>query len=478
MFYSLLSNLYKTNPKSTKMTYSLGPLHFDNPFEFDWALLAPVTSMMQNGINIDLDKKNLFSAEYTSRWRNEQQKLNSVAGYEVNVNSHGATGQVAQLLYGDIGLPERRYKNRVTTAEAALRSLLGLCESKVKKSSAASRVKWLRGYISIMEILKVRSIRKRLSNYINAKVDNDGHMRCTISIGGTETGRFSHSKTLWGTGCNLATVPRELRSMFIADRGKELAEFDLNRGESWVYSHLAEDPEMMAIHQQGRDFHKETACTISTAFGEAIRLEDWPALEKASPEKAYKLRFLGKKTNHATTYLEGPLKGAEEVNKEADDTGITCTSAQFKDAQRFWFRKYSRIKGWWKSTEGELSDTRTLETPFGRIRTFYGHWGNELLKEAVAYRPQGTSVDYLNLAMLNVYSHLILPDRRWGLDLLHQNHDSILVQYDREHRDEVVKAIIDHMTYEIDINNYAITIPIEAEVGPSWGELKAWEEAA
>ena len=455
--------------------YKIGPLVYDNPFAFDMALLAPITSMMTNGINIDIDKKNEFSAEYTSRWRHRQEKLDAILGYNLNVNS---PKQVAECLYGDLGLPERRYKGKVTTGEPSLRSLLALCESKAKKSSPQSRLKWLRGYLTLMELLKIRSLRKRLSSYINTRIDNDGHMRCTISIGGTETGRFSHSKTLWGTGCNLATVPRELRSMFIADRGKEIAELDLNRGESWIYSHLASDPEMMAIYQEGRDFHIETACAISTAFGNLIRLEDWPELEREHPEHAYKLRFIGKKTNHATTYKEGPFTGAAGVNKEADDTGITCTAAQFKDAQRLWLRKYVRIPVWWKELEGELGESRTLETTFGRIRTFYGHWGEELFREATAYKPQSTSVDYINLALLNVWHNIVVPDRRWKLQLLHQNHDSILIQYEEEFRDEVLSTLIDHMTYEIEVNNYKIVIPIKAQVGHSWGELSDWEKAA
>jgi DNA polymerase I-like protein with 3'-5' exonuclease and polymerase domains len=330
-----------------------------------------------------------------------------------------------------------------------------------------------------MELLKIRSLRKRLSSYINAKVDNDGRMRCTISVGGTETGRFSHSKTLWGTGCNLATIPRELRSMFIADTDCELAELDLNRGESWVYSHLASDPVMMAIHREGRDFHVETACAISTAFDEApIRVEEWSDFEASKPEKAYKLRFLGKKDNHASAYRMGPMKGAEEVNKMADDTGITCTSAQFKEAQRLWIRKYSQVPNWWKEIESKLGVDRTLSTAFGRVRTFYGHWGDELFKEATAYVPQSTSVDYLNLGLLNVHHNLVEPDKKWDLRLLHQNHDSILIQYSREYRDEVLAKVIDYMTHTIEVNGYDISIPIEAQVGQSWGELSDWEKAA
>lgn len=439
------------------------------------ALQEPVWYMMNAGIRIDVERKNQFSAEYTNRWLSEQQKLNSVVGIELNVNSNP---QVSSWLYKELRLPPRRTrdpktgKSKLTTDEAALRSLIAICEEKMRQMKTnRAKARWLRGYLSIMLILKIRAIRKRLSSYINAQIDNDSHMRTTISVGGTETGRFSHSKTLWGTGCNLATIPKELRSMFIADRGKELAEFDLNRGESWVYAHLSEDPEMMRIHIEGGDFHSETASAISMSLGEYLTVEEIHEGDKAGDPRMFKIRFLGKKTNHASAYRQGPYKGAESVNKEADDTGITMTVGQFKKALVAWKHKYIRMKSWWDEIERQLDKDRTLTTPYGRIRTFYERWGDELFKEATAYVPQSTSVDYLNVGMLNVYDNIVKPGT-WGLQLLHQNHDSILVQYDEGFRDEVIPAVVDHIQHTVEINGYNIIIPVEASYGYSWGELK------
>lgn len=447
------------------MTYRVGNEEIADPFSFDMALQEPVFYMMQTGMRVDLDKRNEFRAEYEGNWEDQQQKLDSIVGHELNVNSPKA---VQAWLYEELKLPPRRYQNKVTTREPALRSLLAYCEEKTKSAATkASRDRYLRGYISLMQILKIRGIRKRLSSYINAKVDNDIRMRSTISVGGTETGRFSHSKTLWGTGCNLATVPRELRDMFVASPGYELAEFDLNRGESWIYAHLSEDPELLRIHTEFGDFHAETAVAIASAFGEYIR--DWGEFANAHPDKAYKTRYMGKKVNHASAYRMGPFKGAEEVNKEADDTGITCTVTQFKTAQSLWHRKYIRMKAWWSGIEVKLNEDRTLHTPYGRERVFYGHWGEELFKEATAYVPQSTSVDYLNRGMLEVYRRLVLPGF-CGLRLLHQQHDSIVVEYPIEHREKVIQAVMDCLTDSVEINGRTFVIPVEAQYGPRWGK--------
>lgn len=463
------------------MTYILPNRTYETPFEFDMALQEPVFYMMQTGIRVNKETKAILEAEYVQRWGVEQNRLNSVVGRELNVNSPKA---VKKWLYYDLGLPPRRYKGKLTTQETALRSLLSYCENKVVTlKTFKAQQKWVQGYLSILGILKVREIRKRLSSYLSdvdskgkpaPKLDPDGRMRATLSVGGTETARFACSKTLWGTGVNLQTVPRELRIMFIASRGKELAEFDLNRGESWIYSHISEDPEMMRIHLDGGDFHAETAAAISSAFGN--RLEVGWIIENKSGD-GYKIRFLGKKVNHASAYRMGPNKGTETVNDEADDTGITVTVAQFKIAQRLWRNKYIGIKGWWDEIERLLAKDRRLVTPFGRVRDFYSQWGNELFKEATAYVPQSTSVDYLNRGMLSVYLNLVKPGF-CGLRLLHQNHDSILVEYDEGKRDEVIPAIIELMRYEMEIKGHKFVIPIEPAYGQNWGKgLEEWKHA-
>jgi DNA polymerase I-like protein with 3'-5' exonuclease and polymerase domains len=445
---------------------------FDNPFDFDMALTVPVFHMMQHGIRIDNEKRLELKHEFQSQWDLYQMHLNSVVGHSLNVNS---PTQVKEFIYKDLGLPQRRKGGKITADEDALRSLLAICKDKEASITRASaKIRWTRGVLGITLILKIRGLRKLISSYIDIKFDDDGRMRTTLSIGGTKTFRFSSSKTLWQTGCNLQTIPRKMRVMFIADEGKELCEFDLNRGESWVYSHLADEPTMMAIHQEGRDFHTETACAISEIFGETVRIEDWAEFEEADPERAYKLRYIGKRTNHASAYRMGPYRFAEVVNSDADETGITLTQAQAKRAAEAWLGQYPFITSWWADIERQLGkNSRILRTPYGRVRQFHDRWGDSLFKDATAHVPQSTSVDYLNGGMLRVFNNTGLKEGL-GLDLLHQNHDSILVQYDEGKRDEVIPRVIELIESKLLVGKHEITIPVEAQYGQNWYELTAY----
>ena len=449
---------------------------YDTPYDFDMALTEPVFYMMQRGIRIDKDVRNEFHRETHAQWEVFQAQLNSVAGHTLNANS---PKQVKEFLYKEIGLPVRRNRGAVTADETALRSLMALCDNKVKTlQQEKAKFRWKRGYVGILLLLKIRGVRKQISSYIDVNIDDDFRMRTTLTIGGARTFRFSASKTLWDTGCNLQTIPRDLRRMFVADEGKEMAELDLNRGESWVYSHLANEPEMIRIHATGGDFHTETACAISTVFGHFISVGAWKEFEERDPEGAYKLRYLGKKTNHASAYRMGPFRFAEVVNNEADDTGITITIAQAREAQRLWRERYPFIEQWWMDIEDRLNkNSRTLTTPYGRKRTFFGRWGEQLFKEATAHVPQSTSVDYINGGMLRVY-HKLVKEKWHGLELLHQNHDSILIQYNEGDRDVVLPEVMGLLESDLAIGSHTIQIPVEASYGQNWGELTTYAPAA
>lgn len=457
-----------------------------NPFEFDMALQRPVFYMMRRGIRIDRAKKLEFAQEAHDLWDQFQSSLNVVAGGFLNVNS---PKQVHKYLYKELGVTERRKrdpktgKSRVTADEDALRAIMANAEAAMAEAKRDdTKNRHFRIYLSTKLLLRIRGERKIISSYTGCPlecncnkpsyiyVDDDSRMRCTISVGGTETMRFSHSKTLWDTGCNMATISHRLRQMFIADDGYELAELDLNRGESWVYTYLSMDPELLRIHTSGGDFHAETAAIIQGVFGsENLTADEIAALAKSGDKFGYKLRYLGKKRNHASAYRMGPFRAAEVVNEEADDTNITVTPTQMKEAGDLWLGKYFGIRGWWAEIDKQVEDYRYLTTSYGRKRDFYGFMNDSLKKEATAYEPQSTSVDYLNHGMLRVYDELVEPGH-FGLELLHQNHDSILVQYPKQHRDNVIPEMISRIESVVNIRGHNVTIPVEATCGQNWGD--------
>lgn len=434
-----------------------------------------VQSMMRRGILIDQDKRAEYRRQYEEALKVLQSELNEIVGFELNVES---APQMKRAMHETLKLPTRSYKGRSTLDEDALVSLIGHCETQSEKLKTQSlKDEWKRKGRACLLALKIRKLRKRIESYLDARVDNDGRMRWVLVVGGTETGRFSCKMTPWDTGLNGQTIPLYpayilpgmelpgLRGMFISDPGCTFLEFDLERGETWVYAHLAEEPTMLKILYEGLDFHKETA----KAF---LNTDDkgWDKLDEITQKRT---RYLGKRSNHALSYLMTYLRLATEINQTSDSTGITVSLLEAGRMHSAWTRKYDGMPKWWDSIKKELETTRRLVTPYGRVRTFYQHWGPELFKEATAYKPQSTSVDYLNVGMSRVHRWVEREGRKkYGAELLHQNHDSLEMQCRSEHVETVIPIVRNLLHNPIDINGHLVAIPVEAQAGPSWGDLK------
>ena len=116
-----------------------------------------------------------------------------------------------------------------------------------------------------------------------------------------------------------------------------------------------------------------------------------------------------------------------------------------------------------------MERTKTMVTPYNRIHQFHDFWGEELFKSATAYVPQSTSVDYLNRGFLRVYHKFVKPGA-WGLDILAQSHDSILVQFNEDAIDEAIPEIAATIESKLVINDIEFTIPVEAKYGTSWAD--------
>ncbi len=464
-----------------------------SPFEFDMLLQQPVHEMMAEGILVDQEEKKRLQVAAISSWAESRNVLKQVVGFDLNVSS---PKQVPEFLFNTLGLPKKTKKktdgsgeSKITGDEEALRATMSTCFEQIGKlKTDSAKQRYMIGFIACKEILKIRGIRKQLSSYLGIHIskgkidgeaaleDPDGRVRGTISVGGTETARFSHSKTLWDTGVNLATVPKSLRSMYIADEGYELAEFDLNRGESWVYAHLSEDPELLRIHTEGLDFHSETASAISGVIGEKFLSVEYIIEHKDGD--CFKLRYVGKRVNHASSYRMKRYTCAESINAEAEDTGITVTVGEAGKAQEAWHRKYFMVRSnWWPEIERQIGSDRTMRTPYGRVHTFHGFLGDELYKAATAYVPQSTSVDYLNRGFLKVFHRFQKPEA-WGLKILAQVHDSILVKYRVGFRDEAIQSIVETMHSSLTIKDRTFSIPVEPQYGQSWGKLKGYKIAS
>jgi len=388
--------------------------------EFVMPLARVVYDMGRRGVLIDKESLGQQKEQLEKELAELYEKLEEKAP-AVNPRS---PKQLQKLLYEDMKLPVQVNPDtgRPTTDETALEKL----KSKDKT-----------GIIEVL--LQIRTLEK-MKSLVEVKVDEDGRLRTSYNVAGTDTGRLSSSQTEEGTGTNLQNIPPWFRKCIIPDRGKVFVEADLEQAEARIVAWLAQDEEMMRIFETGGDIHRWNA---SRLFGK-------PEAEVTPDE-----RYLAKRIVHAFDYGLGPKHAAEIIG---------CSLAEAKRHKEKYFRAFPKIVEWQRSIE---TGGRTLVTPFGRRRQFYGRENTDLVRKMLAYIPQSTCVDYANRGIIELSK--VLPE---DVELLLQTHDGFLLQCPPEKAEEVKVLIKQCVEKPIMVNGKELIIPVKIKVGNNWGEVK------
>lgn len=119
--------------------------------------------------------------------------------------------------------------------------------------------------------------------------------------------------------------------------------------------------------------------------------------------------------------------------------------------------------------DGALTAASGLRRDFFGVKT-----DHSTIKEAYAFCPAANTAYLNNCALLNIWNdpdNLLAPDHRIA-KLLLQVHDSVLFQAPFERRDWVKSKIPQWWGTSITVAGTTFTMPYEAQVGPSWGELQ------
>lgn len=416
-------------------------------YDFERGMQAPALDMMLRGVRIDqYDRQQTCKKLESEITRLEwilNQYANAIWGKPLNANS---PDQLKSFLYGAMGIPpvEQNFKGtrRVTTNREALESLEA----------------YFHAVPIILCIFAIKDAKKLLS-VLRSGVDQDGRMRTSYNVAGTETGRWSSSRNAFGTGTNLQNITPFIRRMFVADEGKILCNLDEEQAEARVLGLLVwmfvGDDTYLRSFDSG-DLHTNVAKLC------------WPHLKwTGDPKKDreiaeqpfyrhFSYRDMAKRGGHATNYYGTPRTIAR-VLKVVEDI---ITEFQFR-----YFKAFPGIREYHHWTARELGMHSSLTTPLGRQRTFFGRPGDDAtLREGIAYMPQSVVGDILNLALWQIWKNVK------EAELLLQVHDSICFQCTEEQLPILIPQIKKLAEIPITIGDKSLTIPVAFKVGWNWAD--------
>lgn len=413
-------------------------------FEHEMALQPILMHMTRTGVLVDKVEMKRLREQYNTEIENLQDFLDKGAGRAINVKSP----DVKWLLYEKLKMPVLKRSEKTDNPSA---------DKYVIEKLASTHPHPL-----LMTILEIRTRRDWIERYLDVALDSDGRWRALFDPTGTRTGRLASRANIYGTGNNLQNIPEKLRRIFVADNGKVLFYADGSQAEARVVAYLARCLGLIELFESGRDIHSVNA----------IRFFDLKCSEDEVKELFDGLRYASKRIIHGSNYGMQAPRLVESANDDARRTGnphrLTLDIAN--RGQQMYFLLYPEIKEiWWREVKDALYQTRTLNTPFGRKRQFFGRWDEKLLNEAYSYQPQSTIGDLTCKAQINLWlanaGRWDLPD---GADILINGHDSLIGQCNEADVEECIARLKQAMDIPLTIHGTTFKIPTDAKIGWNW----------
>jgi len=402
------------------------------------AIIPSLVYMQARGIQADKKGMDAEAADNEEKIKALEIALNNLCGYPINPNS---PKQLQEYFYIKRGL--KPYISRATGNIS--------CDAMALKRISR------KGFKEAGIIIEMRHLIKINSTYLEMELDDDNRIRCSFNPVGTENGRLSSSKTIFGKGGNMQNLPPEMLKYLIADPGCFLYNIDLSQAENRIVAYVAPEPNMIAAFERGVDIHRQTAGLIFGKDPEDISDEDGSSSIGGGLQSE---RFWGKKSNHELDYDMG-YRGFAMICEISD------SEAKFI-VDKF-HAVYPGVRQYHAWIRAQLNKNRTIENCLGRKRLFTNRWGDELHKEAYAFIPQSTVADVINERGL---TYVMDNPLFWGIEILNNVHDSLVVQISYEkvplqqHAD-ALKLLVNSLQTPLTFRGQTFYIPADIAVGRS-----------
>lgn len=399
-------------------------------------VVQPFKDASIRGVKVDTKTKGVTAATTKKRLDKLEAELESIVGKGYNPNSWQ---QVKKYLKGEgINVPN--------TQETTLVAKLAELRTEEDESDA-------REFLELQ--LEYRKLKKAYGTYYTFSHDDDGRLRPSWNVGGTETGRLSSSGSIiFNSNVNFQTLPRPARQFIVADKGYKLVYADLAQAEARIVAYLAGCEPLIEAFESGNDPYKMIAGWMYNKTPDEIDSEE---------------RYLAKRCVLGLLYGMGWKTWKDQMNT---DKGFKYMSAaRAKELIDLFFSKFPEIRQYHGWIEDQVKRDSNLSTIFGRRRWFrkrYGRYTAGTMREAYDYIPQSMVPDIINNGILALETYN--PE----IQLIGQIHDAWMGQIrDNEHFDANLRIVREALSYPItlfDINGKQrkFTIPVDLEVGQNW----------
>ena len=401
-------------------------------YHIEMPLVEVLADMEYEGIKVDKEKLNELGLQFKEIIKKLEIEIYEISGEKFNINS---PKQLGVILFEKLGLPIiKKTKTGYSTNAEVL--------DKLKDQSPI-----------INKIIEYRQIVKLNSTYVEGLLSIinpiDGRIHSSFNQTITTTGRISSTEP------NLQNIPvklemgRNIRKVFISDRGCKLIDADYSQVELRVLAHMSQDETMIDAFKHNEDIHTKTA---SQVFNVSMN------------EVTSKQRSDAKAVNFGIVYGKSDFGLSEDLN---------IPVKQAKEYIENYFNKYNKIKEFMDNIIENASNNGYVTTILNRRRYIPEIKSSNFMlrnagKRAAMNAPiQGSAADIIKIAMINVYKKL--EENNLKSKLILQVHDELIVETIDSEIDIVKKIVKDEMENAVSLD---VNLDVDLNIGDSWYDTK------
>jgi hypothetical protein len=438
------------------------------------SVVAPIMEMMLEGLPVSLTRRAEVEKVYVDRlhkleigWQRlcveglglppDRAKRKGRQPLAINP----ASPKDVQFLFHEVlGIPEKRKRKK------------GKDEATVTTDRAT--LEGFRSYFHaepfVNFILAMRDASKAIG-FLRSTLDPDNHLRCSLNVAGTDTGRLSSSFADSGTGTNLQNISGRMKDIFVAPEGWCFVNVDLGQGDSravaaicWEWFHESHGEGFAGAYLDACEAGDLHSAVCKMAWTDLEWGDDPKGWKKVAGQIAYRdksYRDLAKMLGHGSNYGGLPPTMAGHTKLP-----VSLVS----DFQKRYFSAFPCVVEWQKETLRRLETTRTLTTIFGRRRAFWGDpSANGVRNAAIAYSPQSTTGEFINRGALQLWHH---RNRAWlPIRFLLQVHDSLVFLVPTSRLEELIPIMMAKLQVKLTLaRGREFTMPLDCEVGWNYGK--------
>ena len=401
-------------------------------YHVEMPLVEVLAYMEYEGVKVDKEKLNELGSQFKEIIKKLESEIYEISGEEFNINS---PKQLGVILFEKLGLPViKKTKTGYSTNAEVL--------DKLKDQSPI-----------IDKIIEYRQIVKLNSTYVEGLLSIinpiDGRIHSSFNQTITTTGRISSTEP------NLQNIPvklemgRNIRKVFISDKGCKLVDADYSQVELRVLAHMSQDETMIDAFKHNEDIHTKTASQVFNV---------------SMDEVTSKQRSDAKAVNFGIVYGKSDFGLSEDLN---------IPVKQAKEYIENYFNKYNKIKEFMDNIIDDASSNGYVTTILNRRRYIPEIKSSNFMlrnagKRAAMNAPiQGSAADIIKIAMINVYKKL--EENNLKSKLILQVHDELIVEAVDSEIDIVKKIVKDEMENAVCLD---VNLDVDLNIGDSWYDTK------